>query len=237
MDGWQKGVLLISHGDVPLLLPPLDLPALLRFFKVVLNRVGAGTVCRRFCVWTQSMIRSSSRRASASTASSSRPEHHLIPCPVGARTGSTIAAVSPARLRALYDVIYVANLTPMKRVHVLLSALRSAARRGRTLAGCRRALELGQRPAGLRAAGRLLRRTLSDDGVEDLNQSQLNEWLNRARSFRPAVQKGRQQQDSVRVDVRRHAGAVVAKQYRREQRLHQRAHGPSGQRGGSSRTR
>jgi len=179
----QRGVMLIKFTETfRFFFHLIDVAALLHYFKIVLEPSWSGYCLPEVLFWTaydEPVIVQASEQRDRQFLTELRT--NLVPIPIGASDWVDYRVFHPLGYERTYDVIYVANLTPIKRVHVLLNALRIAARRGHPL----RAIIVLSSWGGNQSA---FEQMVDFYGVRsqvtvlmNLNHPQLNEWVNRAR--------------------------------------------------------
>jgi glycosyltransferase involved in cell wall biosynthesis len=182
----QRGVLLIKFTEtLGFFMNQIDVRALLRFFRLVLEPSSSGYCLPEILFWTRF---SDPILVMASEPLDREFLHglgtNLMPIPIGASDWTDYRIFRPITGEREYDVIYVANLTWIKRVHVLLRALCNIARRGRTLKAVIVLSSWGGSPEAKAAFEQLL----DFYGVRSqvtvlwgVDRIQLNEWVGRAR--------------------------------------------------------
>ena len=179
----QRGVILIKFTETfRFFFHFVDIPALLRYFRVVLEPSWSGYCLPEILFWTgfeDPVIVQASERLDREFLDELAT--NLIQVPIGASDWVDHRIFRPLGHERTYDVIYIANLSPIKRVHVLLSALREAAAQGVAL----RTVIVLSSWGGNRAAFEAM---LDFYGVRpyvtvmmNLSQAELNDWLNRSR--------------------------------------------------------
>lgn len=179
----RRGVLLIKFTEsFRFFYHHVDVEKLLRYFRVVLEPSWSGYCLPDILFWC--------RYGKPVVVQASEPldrrfleelDTSLVPICVGASDWVDHRVFQPLGLQRDFDVIYVANLSPIKRVHVYLKTLGEiVARRG----SVRAALVMGGWGGDKSTFDELLNLYSLHDQVEvfmNLKQPQLNELLNRAR--------------------------------------------------------
>jgi glycosyltransferase involved in cell wall biosynthesis len=179
----QRGVMLIKFTEVFRFFYHLvDIPLLLRFFRIVLEPSWSGYCLPEILFWAQYpdpiLVQSSEaldRRFLEDLQTNLQPIH------IGASDWVDYRVFRPLGLERTYDVIYVANLAPIKRVHVLLKSLRKASRKGRELKALLVLSSWGGNTASFEQLLDFYEVRSSVTVLRDLDQQRLNECLNRAK--------------------------------------------------------
>lgn len=179
----QKGVLLITFTEtLRFFFHEIRLESLLKYFRIVLEPSWSGYCLPEILYWTRFkdpvLVMASERRDYQFI---SNLNSNLIPISIGASDWVDYRLFRPLQRERDYDVIYVANLTPIKRIHVLLRALREAEEKGALL---RAVIVLSTWGGNVRAFEELLdfyRVRKQVTALINLKQAELNTWLSRAR--------------------------------------------------------
>lgn len=183
LNAIKKGVLLITFTETFLFFHTcIDVERLLRYFRVVLEPSWSGYCLPEVLLWAQHkqpiIVEASEprdRRFLQALGSS------LIPIPIGASDWIDHRIFRPLSLPKDYDVIYVANLSPIKRVHVYFRALKALISKGRSV---RAALVLSSWGGAKSTFEQLLDLYALRDRIDvfmNLKQPNLNELLNRSK--------------------------------------------------------
>lgn len=179
----QRGVLLIKFTETfRFFFHLVDIPALLRFFRIVLEPSWSGYCLPEILFWTRfedPILVMASEQLDRDFLIGL--QSNLVPISIGAGDWVDHRAFRPLGAERCYDVAYVANLTPIKRVHVLLSALRRAAKKGVTL---RAVLVLSSWGSHKAIFEELIDfyEVRSQVAVQmNLDHAAINEWLGRSR--------------------------------------------------------
>lgn len=179
----KKGVLVITFTETfQFFHSCIDVERLLRYFRIVLEPSWSGYCLPEILFWT--------RHSQPIVVQASEPRDRrfletlgtgLIPISIGASDWIDHRIFRPLSLPKDYDVIYVANLSPIKRVHVYLRALKTLLSRGRSI---RAALVLSSWGGGKSTFEQLLHLYDLGDRIDvfmNLKQPKLNELLNRSK--------------------------------------------------------
>jgi glycosyltransferase involved in cell wall biosynthesis len=123
--GTHRGVLLIKFTETfRFFFHCVDIPLLSRYFHIVLEPSWSGYCLPEILFWT--------RHAERIVVQASEPldreflrdlDTNLVPIEIGASDWVDHRIFRPLGVEKTFDVIYVANLTPMKRVNVYLRAV------------------------------------------------------------------------------------------------------------------
>ncbi len=176
----QRGVLLIKFTETfRVFHHSMDIERLMKFFVVVLEPSWSGYCLPEILCWSryqQKVIVQASE--SKDREFLQRLGSNLVPIDVGASDWVDYRVFFPRPLPKKYMAIYVANLSPIKRVHVFLRAISEIVRKTE---GARFAVVLSSWGGAKGEFERLLEYYdvgASLDVYSDRNQSELNELLN-----------------------------------------------------------
>ena len=182
-NGIRKGVLIITFTETfQFFHTCIDIERLLRYFRIVLEPSWSGYCLPEILSWArynQPIIVQASEprdRRFLGTLGTS-----LVPISLGASDWVDHRIFRPLELPKDYDVIYVANLSPIKRVHVYLRAIRTLLSRGRPV---RAALVMASWGGNKRTFEQLVDLYNLRDRIKvfmNLSQPALNELLNRSK--------------------------------------------------------
>lgn len=179
----RKGVLLIKFTETfRFFYHHIDVENLMRYFRIVLEPSWSGYCLPEILFWCRYgqpvVVQASEPRDRRFLEELGTP---LVPISVGASDWVDHRVFRPLELTRDIDVIYIANLTPIKRVHVYLRALGEiVARRG----SVRAALVLSSWGGDKRTFDELLELYSLQRHVSvfmNLSQPALNELLNRSK--------------------------------------------------------
>lgn len=181
--GIHRGVLLIKFTETfRFFFHHIDVPRLQNFFCIVLEPSWSGYCLPEILFWArykEPIIVQASEALDRSFLS--RLKTNLIPISVGASDWVDHRIFRPLNREKTFDVIYVANLNPIKRVHLYLKAVRDLSRRRRDTAA---AIVLSSWGGNKGAFDQLLDYYDVRENVRvfmDLQQAELNELLNQSR--------------------------------------------------------
>jgi len=179
----KKGVLLITFTETfHFFHRHIDIARLQRYFRIVLEPSWSGYCLPEILLWakqTQPIVVEASEVRDRVFLKAL--DTCLVPISVGASDWVDHRIFRPLNVPKDYDVIYIANLSPIKRVHVYLRTLKTMLSRGKparaalvlsSWGGTDRTLEQLLDFYGLR--GRI-------DVFMNLKQPKLNEILNRSK--------------------------------------------------------
>lgn len=179
----NKGVLLITFTETfEFFHCCIDVERLLRYFRIVLEPSWSGYCLPEILFWT--------KHDQPIVVQASEPRDRrfletlgtcLVPISVGASDWVDHRIFRPLGLPKDYDVVYVANLSPIKRVHVYLRTLRTIMARGKSI---RAALVLSHWGGEKNTFDQLLDLYELRGRVDifmSLSQPKLNEILNRSK--------------------------------------------------------
>lgn len=179
----QKGVLLIKFTETfRFFFHLVDVPALLGFFRIVLEPSWSGYCLPEILFWTrfedQILVMASEQLDRDFLIGL---QSNLMPTSVGAGDWVDYRVFRPLGVERTNDVVYVANLTPIKRVHVLLSALRRAAKKGVTLRAVLVLSSWGSDKAVFEQLVDFYGVRSQITVLMNLDHAAINEWLGRSR--------------------------------------------------------
>lgn len=182
-NGIRKGVLLITFTETfKFFHSSIDIEKLMRYFRIVLEPSWSGYCLPEILFWTKYnqpiIVQASEHRDRRFLKALGTC---LVPISVGASDWVDHRVFRPLGLPKDYDVIYVANLSPIKRVHAYLKTVKTLLSRGRPV---RAALVLSSWGGNKATFEQLLNLYDLGDWITvfmNLSQPELNELLNRSK--------------------------------------------------------
>jgi glycosyltransferase involved in cell wall biosynthesis len=178
-----KGVLLVKFTETfRYLYHHIDIPSLLKYFHVVLEPSWSGYCVPEILFWTahkEHVFVQASEELDRQFLC--QINSNLVPMEFGASDWVDHRVFRPISTPKIYDAVYIANLSPIKRVHIFISAV---ARATRQRPGFRSALVLSSWGGRRGEFEQLLKHYGVGDQITVLmNQPQerLNEILNQSR--------------------------------------------------------
>lgn len=181
--GFQRGVMLIKFTETfRFFFHQIDIDRLLQYFRVVLEPSWSGYCLPEILMWTcysdPIVIESSEARDRAFLTALNT---NLKPIEIGASDWVDHRVFRPLGTPKLFDVIYVANLTPMKRVNVYLKALKTIRKSHPNFRAAIVLSTWGGNQVAFEQMVRLYKLEKNLTVLMNQTQSQLNELVNQSR--------------------------------------------------------